>query len=70
MTDRAGHPLANRVVDAKLGDGTTRKVVTNARGEYRIFRAPEGPTTVTVGGASANAMIAALPATANLRLAK
>jgi hypothetical protein len=70
VTDRGGHALANRVVEVKLSDGMVRKVVTNSRGVYRVFRAPLGPTTVSVAGVRATASITASPAEANLQLAK
>lgn len=43
----SGAPAANQPVVVSFADGTSRTVITNARGIYRIFDAPPGEATVT-----------------------
>lgn len=47
---KAGHPLANGNIVVVLPGGQRRMVHTNARGAYRIYRAPAGRVQLVVAG--------------------
>lgn len=54
---RNGKTLANSPVVVKFSNGTTREVFTNAKGIYRVYRAPEGAATVETIGRTKNLIV-------------
>lgn len=46
---RGKAPAAGEVVTFTLADGTRQRVVTNAKGEYRLYGAPAGAAKMRVG---------------------
>jgi hypothetical protein len=52
-----GHPATFQTVTVTLPNGHHRRVRTNAHGVYRLYRAPAGQVTVTVGTHSSKATL-------------
>jgi len=55
VRDAAGKPVAKQLVTVKFANGSTRKLFSNAHGNYRIFKVPAGVLTITVGGVATKA---------------
>jgi hypothetical protein len=47
---KQGKPLSKQIVTVTLANGQKRRVVTNAKGEYRVFAVPAGKHQVAVAG--------------------
>ena len=58
VRNAAGKPVANQLIIVKFANGGTRRLFSNAQGNYRIFRAPPGPLTITSGNAVSTATFA------------
>lgn len=52
VSDAAGKPVANEVIDVVLADGSARKVATDARGHYRLRNVLPGLVELSVRGES------------------
>jgi hypothetical protein len=65
---RGGAPVSGEVVTIQLGNGTKRRVLTNARGGYRLTEAPAGTAKVQFGGQERAVTIGAAPVTVIMEL--
>ena len=54
---KGGVPLANQLIQVRLSNGAIRKVFTNSKGQYEVFRAV-GPAEIIVGNQSVNQVLA------------
>lgn len=52
VKNAAGKPAANQAIAVKFADGSTRRLFSDAQGNYRIFQVPAGPLTISAGGSA------------------
>ena len=59
IRNAAGQALARQLVTVTFADGRSRRVFTDARGTYRVFRAPAGALRIASGDAVTQATVVA-----------